>query len=288
MNIRSKKFGSGMRLGIFGLLLGGAVLVGAAPGNTGVVINEVYGGGGLSGTNGAPNAPYLNDFIELYNNDNMAVDLSNYSLQYASATNSNAFGSISKLTGSIPAHGYYLIQLVSGGTAGAPLPAADATSTTINMSSVSGKIALANNQTAITIGVPNTFSANAVDVVGYGTANAYEGSGAAPILTLSTSISRKSTGTEPDLVVTDSNNNANDFNTAGAPSPRNAASTVTATPTPTSGGSATATPEPTATATPAATATATPAATATATPAPTATATATPEPTATPTTGPTA
>ena len=35
-----------------------------------VVINEIYGGGGNSG------ATYKADFIELYNNSNLAIDLS--------------------------------------------------------------------------------------------------------------------------------------------------------------------------------------------------------------------
>ena len=45
-----------------------------------VVISEVYGGGGNTG------APYRNDFIELYNHGAASVDLSTWSVQYASAT----------------------------------------------------------------------------------------------------------------------------------------------------------------------------------------------------------
>jgi predicted extracellular nuclease len=45
-----------------------------------VVISEVYGGGGNSG------APYNRDFIELYNKGAAAVDVSTWSVQYASAT----------------------------------------------------------------------------------------------------------------------------------------------------------------------------------------------------------
>ena len=45
-----------------------------------MVINEVYGGGGNSGS------AYTNDFIELYNNGAAAQDLTGWSVQYASAT----------------------------------------------------------------------------------------------------------------------------------------------------------------------------------------------------------
>ena len=69
-------------------LVGTAALVAAAPTaqavdiSSPVVISEVYGGGGNSG------APFTNDFIELYNKGTAAVDLSSWSVQYASATGS--------------------------------------------------------------------------------------------------------------------------------------------------------------------------------------------------------
>ena len=44
-----------------------------------VVISQVYGGGGNAG------ATLTNDFIELYNRGESAVDLSTWSVQYASA-----------------------------------------------------------------------------------------------------------------------------------------------------------------------------------------------------------
>jgi predicted extracellular nuclease len=45
-----------------------------------VVISQVYGGGGNA------NATYTNDFVELFNKGNASVDISGYSIQYASAT----------------------------------------------------------------------------------------------------------------------------------------------------------------------------------------------------------
>ncbi len=47
--------------------------------STSVVISQVYGGGGNSG------ATYKNDFVELYNLGSAAVDLTGWSVQYASS-----------------------------------------------------------------------------------------------------------------------------------------------------------------------------------------------------------
>ena len=51
--------------------------------NDHVVINEIYGGGGNSG------AIYKNDFIELYNNSNVDINLTGWSVQYASSSSEN-------------------------------------------------------------------------------------------------------------------------------------------------------------------------------------------------------
>src|SRR4051794_8412430 len=66
-----------------------------------IVISQVYGGGGNSG------APFRNDFIELFNAGAASVDISTWSVQYASSTGSS--WSKTNLTGVIPAGGYFLI-----------------------------------------------------------------------------------------------------------------------------------------------------------------------------------
>src|ERR671931_1627540 len=70
----------------------------AAP-SPNVVISQVYGGGGNTG------APYKNDFVELFNRGTSAIDLSGWSVQYASATGSGNFGAnsaqLTALSGSI-------------------------------------------------------------------------------------------------------------------------------------------------------------------------------------------
>src|SRR5829696_349246 len=82
-----------------------------------VVINEVYGGGGNA------NAPYTNDFVELYNKSASPVTMTAWSIQYTSA-NGTTWGS-NKVTfsGTIPANGYFLVQMASGGAVGSALPA---------------------------------------------------------------------------------------------------------------------------------------------------------------------
>ena len=169
-----------------------------------VVINEVYGGGGNAG------AAYNRDFVELVNKTAAPVDLSAWSVQYASSAGMS-WTTKTNLTGSIPGGG----RLVVGGAGGAV--GAEVTvdiSGAINLSGASGKVALVESQTALT-GLDCAAACSdlpqVVDFVGYGGANDWAGSGAAPGTTNSTSVSRSSTSTNTA-------NNAADF-TAGAPTP---------------------------------------------------------------------
>ena len=75
-----------------------------------VVINQAYGGGGNSG------AVYTHDFIELYNPTDEDVNLNGWTVQYASKTGTFkvSSGSATELTGTIKAHGFYLIQEAAG------------------------------------------------------------------------------------------------------------------------------------------------------------------------------
>lgn len=177
----------------------------AAPSVTApVVINEVYGGGGNAG------AAFNRDFIELVNKTPAAVDLSTWSVQYASAAGTS-WSTKTNLTGSIPAGGRIIVGGASGAT-GAPITAD--IDGAINLSGSQGKVALVNNQTAL----PGTTCTDAcsdlpqvVDFVGYGAANDWAGTAAAPGTSNATSVSRNSTSTNTA-------NNVADF-TAGAPTP---------------------------------------------------------------------
>lgn len=177
----------------------------AAPSVTApVVINEVYGGGGNAG------AAFNRDFIELVNKTTAAVDLSTWSVQYASAAGTS-WSTKTNLTGSIPAGGRIIVGGASGAT-GAPITAD--IDGAINLSGSQGKVALVDNQTAL----PGTTCTDAcsdlpqvVDFVGYGAANDWAGTAAAPGTSNATSVSRNSTSTNTA-------NNVADF-TAGTPTP---------------------------------------------------------------------
>ena len=171
-----------------------------------IVISQVYGGGGNSG------ATYTNDFIELFNRGASPVSLAGWSVQYASATGST--WQVTALAGTVQPGGYYLVQEAAGAGGTTPLPTPDA-SGSIAMSGSNGKVVVANSATALSGANPS--DASIVDVVGYGTANFFEGSAAAPGLNNTTSDSRTGNG------CTDTDDNAADF-ASGAPSPRNSAS----------------------------------------------------------------
>jgi predicted extracellular nuclease len=180
-----------------------------------VVISQVYGAGGNSG------ATYQNDYIELFNLSNASVSVDGWSVQYTSATGTGNFASnVTPLTGTIPAGSYYLVAL-AGGTTGAVLPKGDAIGT-INMAAGGGKVILANTTTGLACNGSSTSCtadqlAQIVDLVGQGTANYYEGNGAAPAPGATTADVRADGG------CTDTDNNALDF-TAASPNPHNSAS----------------------------------------------------------------
>jgi predicted extracellular nuclease len=176
-----------------------------------IVISQVYGAGGNSG------ATYKNDYIELFNRSAEAVDLGTWSVQYAATTGSN--WALTKLTGSIAAGGYYLVQGSTGSaTSTAPaLPTPDATGT-LALAAGAGKVALLNTQTALSGATPS--STALVDLVGYGSGtNFFEGSGPTATINATSAALRKESG------CTDENNNGADFGT-GTPVPRNSASPV--------------------------------------------------------------
>ncbi len=169
-----------------------------------MVISEVYGGGGNSG------ATYTNDFIELYNRTGSSISLAGWSVQYASAGGSS--WQVTPLAGSIGPGKYYLVQEAAGSGGTTPLPTPDATGS-IAMAAAAGKVALVQNSTALSGTCPTDSAIS--DLVGYGsTASCFEGSGAAPGLTNTTSAIRAGGG------ATDTDDNAADFS-AGAPNPQN-------------------------------------------------------------------
>jgi predicted extracellular nuclease len=188
--------------------------------NPNVGIRQVYGGGGNA------NAPYTNDFIELFNRSASAVSLAGWSVQYGSA--SGNLGSNASTVTPLPnvtlqAGQSFLVQESSGGATGAALPTADWVGT-ISMAATAGKLALVSSPTALNCGgTTTTCSASQltqlIDLVGYGSANFFEGSAAAPTLANTTAALRAAQG------CTDSNDNRADF-VSIAPAPHNTATPI--------------------------------------------------------------
>ena len=173
-----------------------------------VVISQVYGGGGNSGST------YKNDFVELFNSGDTAQDLTGWSVQYASSTGTT--WQTTPLTGTLQPGHYYLVQEAQGAGGTTNLPTPDATGT-IPMSATAAKVALVSSTTALSGACPTT---GVVDLIGFGTGtNCFEGSAIAPVLTNTTAGFRAGGG------CTDGNANNTDFSTS-APNPRNSASAV--------------------------------------------------------------
>jgi hypothetical protein len=175
-----------------------------------IVISQIYGGGGNGG------ATLKNDFIELFNASGSPVDISTWSIQYGAPS-----GSSWQVTNLCPNGGctiapghYFLIQEAQGSAGTTDLPTPNAIGT-IAMGAVSGKVALVNGTTAISGPCPGGL---AVDFVGYGGANCFDGNGsAASAATNTTALLRVNNG------CTDTDTNSSDFAT-GSPNPRNSSS----------------------------------------------------------------
>ncbi len=179
--------------------------------STGIVISQVYGGGGNSG------ATFTHDFIELYNRGASPININGWSVQYASAAGTS--WQVTPLTDvTIQPGQYYLIQQAQGVGGAVGLPVPDATGT-IAMSATAGKVALVNNATALS-GSGCPFGSSVVDFAGYGTtAICFEGSGPTAALTNTTAAIRGANS------CAETDNNDVDFST-GSPTPRNTASPV--------------------------------------------------------------
>jgi uncharacterized protein len=179
----------------------------------GVVISQVYGGGGS--TANSPTFKY--DYIELFNAGKTAVNLAGYSLQYGAATGSGNWNvaAIAGLASTTIEPGRYLLirQGTSSSAVGADITNHDGTGG-LGLGNANGKVALVSDSTPLNGILPT--SASLVDLVGYGSSNGYEGSGATAALSVQLAALRAGNG------CTDSDNNSADF-AVGTPAPRNSA-----------------------------------------------------------------
>lgn len=181
--------------------------VSLAAGTQGLVISQVYGGGGNSG------ATWRSDFVELFNAGPAPVSLTGWSVQYASAVGASwqvtPLGNVALAPGQ-----YYLVQEATGAGGTNDLPTPDVVGS-IAMSSSAGKVAVVSTTTPLSGASPS--GSTIIDFVGFGTtASASEGS-PAPAPSNVNAVLRTQGG------CIDTNDNANDF-AAAEPAPRNTAS----------------------------------------------------------------
>lgn len=196
-------------------LLAAAFAVPVALASTnGVVISQVYGGNGNV---------YKSDYVELFNASSAPVSLNGMSVQYASATGTGNFVAVPLTNVMLQPGQYYLVKLATA-AAGADLITPDA-SGSLDLSGTNGKVILASQATTIGCnGGSNPCSdaqkALIVDLLGYGTANFFEGA-ASIASTSANGLFRAANG------CTDTDSNQADFS-RGAPAPRNTASALNA------------------------------------------------------------
>lgn len=188
-----------------------------------VKISQFYGGGGNTA------APFLSDYVELYNAGPVAMPLTGWSLQYNSASGTGSW-QVTNLTGSIGAGKYYLVKEADGttNTAGhsTALPTPDATGT-IAMAAGDARVALCNSTTNLGTGNPPASTASIVDLLGMGATASFREpmvggvlANNAPIGSNNNAVYRLGCGG------VDTDNNAADF-TVGWAAPRNSALAAT-------------------------------------------------------------
>jgi predicted extracellular nuclease len=185
----------------------------------GLVISQVYGGGGNTG------APLTHDYVEIYNRGPVALPLGDLSIQYASATGTGDLGANATQLTELPdvtlqPGQYFLIQEAAGAGNGVALTGPDVVDPTpIAMAAGAGKVALVSGDATLDCNGSSTNACDAaalariIDLIGYGNANFFEGA-PAPTLNNTTAAIRASGGQQ------DTDNNAADF-AAATPNPRN-------------------------------------------------------------------
>lgn len=189
--------------------------------NAQIVINEVYTGGGIL------TALLASDFIELKNVGSTTQSLNGATIQYGPLSGEfTQYHTIPSIT--LSPGQTFLIQQASDGLGGINLlnpnlvvdvvlnfnGSSPLLGVGIQLGLTSGKVALASNSTRVT----GPTASNVIDFVGYGIADQFEGSGAAPSPTILNSISRVN-------AAVDTNNNNVDF-VAALPTPQSSVATL--------------------------------------------------------------
>jgi predicted extracellular nuclease len=190
------------------VLAGFAVAAHAAPGD--VVISQLYGHSNNSG------GQWSHDFVELFNRSSAPVSLNGMSLQYQSATGNN-WGSVTRLPDVTLQPGQYFLLVGRSGSGSNQVGEGDLSNNGFDMAAAGGKVALAATPTMM--GAPE--GTNLIDLVGFGTANRFEGA-VAPAPSLVNSIQRAALGCQ------DTDDNRADFSAGPVSGPRSTRSALQA------------------------------------------------------------
>jgi hypothetical protein len=210
-----------------------------------VVISAIYGGGSSTSTTFLSEFQF--DFVELKNNSNSPVTLTNHSLQRRSATGAASFNDKINLPSiTIPANGFFLVRTDPSETGNCgvgapcrPIGTPDFSATTgtggsgrLQLAATASVVALVSNQTLLT-GCPSGDPA-IVDLVGYGNGS----TAGQPIANCSETAPTNNIGNQFVIVrrqdgCIETNNNFTDFEVRGDSlnnpaddfTPRNSAST---------------------------------------------------------------
>ncbi|MBV8855979.1 MAG: hypothetical protein JOZ02_03370 [Acidobacteria bacterium] len=197
-------------------------------GSPDLVISQVYTRGG------EPGATFRNDYVEVFNRGNVAVNLMDYTLQVlVIAPAQPGFpGGLTPVnvrftssSGNVPLDPgkYVLYQFGSSGTGGAALPTPDSNNSTpvnLNLPPDAGRVALIKGiptHAYAQYGCAPGIDAALADFVSYGSATCAEGGGVLPAPTVTTALLRFDDGCG------DTDNNISDFGPL-APNPRNTSS----------------------------------------------------------------
>ena len=178
-----------------------------------VRISQVYGGGGSA------SAAYVNDYVEIFNNSGVAVDISGWTIEYGSATGNWGSSALNIFTfpqGTFIQPCKYILVALSGGGGGDPLPVAPDFTGTNTLSGTTGKVGLFNTVQA-NVPCGSEAAGTLVDKVSYGTGNCPEVTNVPGLSSLTAAI-RKLGG------VQDTDVNLNDFTVEGSFAPHNSAS----------------------------------------------------------------
>ncbi|MFM7710774.1 MAG: lamin tail domain-containing protein, partial [Ferruginibacter sp.] len=140
-------------------------------GGAGVVISQVYGGGGSA--TGTFNA----DYVELHNNTLAAQNISGCKIMYGSSTgNLGSFsGAIFTFpSGSIIPSGGYVLVATTAGTGLAPIPVTADYTFTLTLSGTNGKVVFGSSSLLANTTLASQPAGTVFDFVGYGSANESE------------------------------------------------------------------------------------------------------------------